>query len=242
MEKYKRIQNRRLWYYMILLIFLFMGVCIVSPRQAQAATAVKVQSKAVAYADIRCTKLLEVTYPVKGDRIKNLKSSSSNLKIMETEYSYSKSENHSIISYYAKKAGTYKITFDVYKADNKKRSSHSVTVYAGKFQGFWKINDKYYKKWPGYGGDNGHVTYYTTASSGKIAFAVPKGGKLLKLEKSYYTAAGKEVKTRISNGTKVSYNHSSSYYANETTFTATYKDTYTNKTHSISLIVRCLAK
>lgn len=242
MKTYKSIRNSRLWYFAIFLLLLFVGACLGNTQRVQAATAVKVQSKAVAYTDIRHTKTLEVTFPEKGDRIKNLKSSSANLKIMETYYSYSKSENQSIISYYAKKTGTYKITFDVYKADNKKRSSHSVTVYANKFQGNWKIDGKYYNKWSGYGGYNGNVTYYTTASAGKIAFVLPKGCKLSKLEKWYDTASGKTVTTKISNGAKIPYNRSSSSITASTTFRATYKDTYTNKTYIMSLTVVCLAK
>ncbi len=63
-----------------------------------------------------------------GKNIKNLKTNNKNLKAKVTSLSLSSSQNSGYIGVYAKKTGTYKVSFDVYNAKNKKVKSLSVKV------------------------------------------------------------------------------------------------------------------
>lgn len=203
--------------------------------------------------------------PALGDKIKNLKSNSKNLYVKQTagrdyKSSWDTSSNGSSVTLgmYAKKAGTYKVTFDIYSSNNKKKSSKTITVYAK--------SDLPIKKFT-YGGK---VYKYNVnqKSSGKIQVKMNSGYKLKKIEVGKYqvknTANGKESEikyTTIKNGSKITlskvpytYEYKSgslteSYYSNsfskgmnaETLIRITYTDKYTKQsattTYSLSRFV-----
>lgn len=196
--------------------------------------------------------------PAVGDKIKNLKSSNKNLYVKQTgkndhKDSWDSSNDGSsvILGLYAKKSGTYKVTFDIYSSKNKKKSSKSITVYAK--------SDSPIKKFT----YNGKAYNYNVndAASGKIKVTMNSGYKLKKIEVGKYqvknTTSGKEsaIKyTTVKNGSKItlskvpytyefkygslsgdsySYNFSKRMSA-ETIVLITYIDKYTKQTATMS--------
>lgn len=220
---------------------LFSSCVVMHPHNIYAASSVKVQSKARAYVPFSSyIESIEVTLAAKGDYVTNLKTSSSNLKAVETSRTYGSRGNFSNIALYAKKTGTYKLNFDVYKKNKIKRSHHTVTVYAINCNGFWKVNDKYIAK-PntGFSASNANSPYYyTSAKSVKVSFSVPKGCKLIKLEK---VNESKDTAQKISNGSVNSLFRTgySGEYLTNTLFRATLKDTYSNTVITKQMYVWC---
>ncbi len=71
---------------------------------------------------------ISVQLGTNGKNIKNVKTNNPNLKAKVTSLSIDSSQNSGYIGVYAKKTGTYKVSFDVYNAKNKKVKSLSVKV------------------------------------------------------------------------------------------------------------------
>lgn len=144
----------------------------------------------------------------KGDRIKNLKSNSSNMRV-KADSIYSAYSENSYIHIYCKKAGTYKLSFDLYTKSNKKRNSYSITVYAAKC---WKLTNSNIKSIQLDGKDieNDIVLqpgtdarlYYTTKTSAKVKVTVSKNVTLKKIQVSTYSKNGTFVEKTIKNGSK----------------------------------------
>lgn len=153
--------------------------------------------------------------PSTGDVIKNVKSSSKNLAVRQTSMSDEKSSyntsNSVTLGMYAKKTGTYTVTFDIYSAAGKKKSSKKITVYAK--------SDSPVKKFT----YNGKAYAYSAnhAASGKIKVTMNSGYKLKKIEVGKYTVSktidGQESNlkwTKVNNGAKITLSkvpHTSSY-------------------------------
>ena len=158
--------------------------------------------------------------PKYGMVIKNLKTSSKNLvvKVTGTEDAqnpYTKTSSSSAtLSVYAKKAGTYKVTFDLYYRSGKKSSRKTIRVYAA--------SDSAVKSCTFNGKP---ISYgFTSAKSGKIKVTMNKGYKLKKVEigKTRVKKSGKNTSSSIvyktiKNGQKVTLSTTPYRYGNETT-------------------------
>ena len=137
---------------------------------------------------------IEVPVTAYGDTIKNVKSSSKNLVAAYSGryQDYSKSEpagnvNRATISIYAKKAGTYTVSYDVYKKNGKKRASRKIKVFAK--------GDDPVKKITFAGKDIGGLT---KLKQGKLVVKMNSGNTLKKIE-----IGTNKRKTTKSTGSKV---------------------------------------
>ncbi len=154
-----------------------------------------------------------------GDTVQNVKASSSNLIAKVTERRYNKYKEHvsgytyddngnyippkyeiktdysSIyISCFAKKKGSYKVTFDVVKADGTVRCTKTIkvkTTYPETKSPVKKIT---------YAGKNIYDIYpYTKTTSGKLSVTMNKGFKLKKIEVITTGKDGKSVIKTVKN-------------------------------------------
>jgi len=136
------------------------------------------------------------------------------------------------ISYFAKKAGSYKVTFDVIKADGTKRCTKTIKVktygttvspvksikYAGK---------EFYNYYP-----------YTTKTSGKLSVKMSSNYKLVSIEVGTLNSKGERVYKKVKNNktiklaktAKYTYKYDYEQYDYDELFPSTYiKITYQNK-------------
>lgn len=166
---------------------------------------------------------IRVSYS-KGDaQIKNLKTNSKNLIAKQT-YQYfhdwggSDNDNYGTaeIGLYAKKAGTYQVTFDVCSQSGKKNSRHTVKVIARN-----PGASDYPIKRVTFAGKN---TFYEISKkkSGKFKVVLNKGYKLKSITMTYYDKSGKEVTKKIKNNGKVTLSEYASKHENE--WTSSYSD------------------
>lgn len=173
-----------------------------------------------------------------GDyKIANLKSSKKNL-LVRTTYTYSYDKKYSgsaTISMYAKKKGTYTVTFDVVDRSNKKLKSHSVKVYAA---------DEPAVKKAEFGGSEIFYGSVCEKSSGTFKVTMNKGYRLKSITIHTYDKNGKSVSKKFKNGKKAAlgkyrrisegskgkdYEYWSASLLAETYFEIAYIDKYTKK-------------
>ncbi|MCR5283604.1 MAG: hypothetical protein K6E18_09555 [Lachnospiraceae bacterium] len=158
-----------------------------------------------------------------GDTIGNVQSSSPNLiaQITEKHYSKSKEKDYSAspydenqkyigypvvtkikpgetrISFFAKKAGTYKVSFDVIKKDGSIRCKKYITVTTN-YTYDTPIKEVRYA---------GKLVYdygpYITKTSGKISVKMNKGFKLVRIEIGKPDSTGSYVYKKIKNNAKI---------------------------------------
>lgn len=195
-----------------------------------------------------------------GATITNVKSSSKNLlaKItadnysINSEYSYdpvtyeskytrTKKVSSQYISYFAKKSGKYKVTFDVVDKDGVVVEKGSITVKT------YASATKQPVKRITYNGKDVYEYIYCTQKSGKIKVTMNKGFSLVKIEVDKVGKGGVISPAKIRNNAKVSLitsryslESSSDYYTREsdpifpyTYIYITYKD---NKTKEIDTV------
>lgn len=141
-----------------------------------------------------------------GDRVSNIQSNSKNLiaqKTLETFslYEWSDSCNYYVtyISYFAKKKGTYKVSFDVIKADGTKKCTKTITVKAVS-----NTSTTSPVKSIKYAGKDLY-TYmpYSTKTSGKLKVSLKKNYKLVSIEIGKYNKKGNLVYTKVKNNQKI---------------------------------------
>lgn len=191
---------------------------------------------------------VRITYFKEGRTIKNLKSNSSDLLVKQTRQSWNihyadASNNCAEISMYAKKAGKYKVTFNVCNAQNKVVSKHTVNVTATT-----AYNSPIKKAT--FAGKLTYPSSIVSKKSGKFKVTMNKGFKLESITMQTYDAQGKRVEKKIKNNANVTlgeyayknennyeYSYSDSwsyyYYTNmfaETVFTVQYQNTKTKAT------------
>ncbi|MBQ7065542.1 MAG: hypothetical protein IJN92_01855 [Lachnospiraceae bacterium] len=188
-----------------------------------------------------------------GDRVMNVKSNSKNLlaqktreryyRTTEKDYSTGKYKTEvdygiTYIGFFAKKAGTYKVTFDVIKADGTLRCTKTITVktYSYTAPGINPV------KSVKYAGKDLYTHYpYTEKKSGKLKVTLKKGYKLVSIQIGKYDK-GKLVYKKIKNNRKITlatkkvsksttkYTNGSSTHTYDELFPTTYiKIMYKNK-------------
>ena len=149
-----------------------------------------------------------------GDRVTNIKSSSKNLIAKKTRESYSSKTRknkqtgkattevdygNTYISFFAKKAGTYKVTFDVVKPDGTVRCTKTITVKTNSYEAATSPI-----KSIKYAGKDLYSYYpYTTKTSGKLKVTLKKGYKLVSIKIGKYDSNGKMVYTKVKNNGKI---------------------------------------
>ncbi len=151
------------------------------------------------------TNQIEITYSEGDAQIKNIKTNSKNLIAKQTyqyyhqeAYTYSERPyGYARIGLFAKKAGNYRVTFDVCGPDGSKKSSHSLRVKAGNSD----RNESPVKK----ATFAGKETFFELCGkkSGKFKVEMNKGYKLKSITMITDDANGKSVEKKIKNNTKV---------------------------------------
>ena len=142
--------------------------------------------------------VITFTLPAYGDVVKNVKVNSKDVIARVTGYDvYRHSETYSgdsedyktvSIGAYSKKEGKYKISFDIYSAKGKKKSSKRVNLFVKSDSPFYKVT--YAGKPYNYGED--------VPKSGKFKVVMSKGYKLKKLEVgTYKQTKDKDDETRV---------------------------------------------
>lgn len=179
------------------LIFIIVGTVLVSHGQAVAASKADVPASVhisagnqVGYA---CD-IIRVSFAKNKDHIKNVKTSSKSLHAEVTNILRDSYNNLAEIGLYAEKKGTYKVSFDIYNAKNKKVSSHSVKVYAYAESPVKSIS---------YGGaDMTHGTCYTELPSGKLSVTMNNGYKIKEIRVITFNKKG-ELVTKFAENNEV---------------------------------------
>lgn len=188
-----------------------------------------------------------------GDRVGNIKSSSSNLLVKKTRESHSNitikdwetnqkttKQNYrsAYLSFFAKKAGEYKVTFDVIKEDSGIRCTKTITVKAvGSRTNVSPIKSIKYA-----GKDLYNYYPYATKTTGKLKVVMKKQYKLQSIEVGKTNKSGKVEYKKVKNNKKISlakkttYTHNYNYgssgakYTYDELFPVTYiRITYVNK-------------
>lgn len=188
-------------------LFLFAGLLIESCLTVSAAAEVP---KKVRIKPNSAYEVFELSLSEPTDKIRNIKTSSTNLKAKETKIDiYVDSEGKTVrnkraISLYAAEEGRYTVSFDITGADNTKKSRKKVTVYAYSDLAVKEITL------------DGKTTYggITEKASGRLKVAMNSGYKLKKIEIGKYVktteADGKSIDsnvkyTKIKNNSKVTF-------------------------------------
>lgn len=220
------------------------------PGIVAAATAPEATAPAAEHVAVKQTysQEIEVVFAEGDYKIANLKSSSSNLLLRTTYIGASSSKRsydsehpygYAEIGMYAKKKGTYVVTFDVIGRNQEVRSSHSVKVYA---DGNTPVKKTTF---------NGSTNIYSTLApkaKGKFKVTMTKGYQLQSITMTTYNKAGKMVTKKVKNGANVTlgkYRRISEGYKNaasenwsaellaRTQFRVTYKDKYSGEAKDI---------
>ena len=209
-------------------VLVFGGVVVLPAQEVSAVTKLTYQSKVRTGVGVEFMGSFTVNFVKKGDKIKNLKSSSKNLVVRPT-YTHSGyvdgSNFYASYSLFAKKKGTYKVTFDVYNAANKKiASKKKITVYAegtGNVIQSVKLDGKEIKQ-------NYSNNAYTTKKDGKVKFTYGKGIDVLSIKVEKYDKKSTYVPKSFVNGRKVTFgtyaygstSKYTSYYSGSSTTTS----------------------
>lgn len=189
MKKLQKISNK--WFLLVIGLCILLGSGMsVSAANSLAPSKVHITAKYNGYQNYYETPIA-FDLKAKGDTIANLKSSSANLltrqvyKDIRAEEGYFHS--HVGIGIYAKKSGTYTVTFDILNKNGKKKSTEKVKVYADANQPVKSMT---------FGGKKVGNMLFTTSGSGKLKVTMNSGYKLKKIELGTW----KKVKTK--NGTE----------------------------------------
>lgn len=168
---------------------------------------------------------ISVQLGTNGKNIKNIKTSSKNLKAKVTRLSLSSSSNSGYVGVYAKKTGKYTVSFDVYNAQNKKIKKFTVKVNVTEptFS-----NNSPFKSVTF---DNKEYDYAKTVynkNSVKVNVKMNKGYKLKKIEYSTYskpvaktnssystTYSNSEITKKVKNGKSIQLGHYGYYYGHD---------------------------
>lgn len=180
--------------------------------------------------------------------IKNIKTYSGkrrtqNLVVKQTyKYKYKEASRPYLrLTFYAKKTGTYRITFDIYKDSKakKKMTSRTIKIHASTFGSIVSKVNLNGKSIIGKNPSN-RSTYYTSLSSARVKFSLAKGCRIRGIKVVKRDQNGNDRTYGFSNGRKVSlgrygvfsdddYSWSRGMWAS-TTFKITYRDSYAQDT------------
>lgn len=175
-----------------------------------------------------------------GDRVTNVKSSSSNLLAKKTyerrytdtytDYEYDEntyegkyvqktktSYSFAYISFFAKKAGKYKVTFDVIDAQGKVKCTKTISV-----ETYRDSVSKPIVKSIKYAGKDFYEHYpYATKKQGKLSVKLAKGYSLVSIERGVSDAQGNYVYKKIKNNKTLKLATSQKYSYSNSSFSRT---------------------
>lgn len=229
------------------LICMLFAVCmavtslLIPDTQAQAAS--KVPKKVHIQTKQTYTDDIQVVFGEGDYKLANVKSNSKNLHVRTTYVNATGSEDasnketpwgYATIRLYARKNGTYTVTFDVVGRDRKVKSHHSVKVRADALSAVKNITF------------DGQYLYGVAAKAkGKFKVSLNKGYKLVSIRMTTYDKSGKAVTKKIKNGSSVTLGkyRSKTVYEDSATrenwradllakteFEISYKDSFTKET------------
>lgn len=243
---------------------LFLALCLaftaLAMPQTEASAKATVDSSVQIVAGQTYNSPVAVVYS-KGDaKLSNIKSSSKNLLVRQTYQYYHASESktseypygYANLSLYAKKPGSYTVTFNVCDESGKKVSSHKVKVFAAAYSGYTSPVKKVT-----FAGKTDLFYSLTSKKSGKFKVTMNSGYRLKSIAMSCYNAEGDKVTKTIKNNANValgrytsmsedeyssSYSDYWSYYMYSsmfatTTFEVTYQNTKTKAVGTYSYIL-----
>ena len=204
-----------------------MAVAVIAVPDLDASAQATLESSNVdIMVDSQYSSIIRVKYSQGDAQIKNIKTNSKNLIARQTEQEYRKYEDsydkdtpfgYAEIGLYARKAGKYKVTFDVCDAAGAKVSKHTVKVSASEnVEGTFPIRKATFA--------NKTDAFYNLSNkaSGKFKVVMNKGYKLESITMTYYNAEGKSVTETIKNNATVSLG--SYAYKNEYEYSSKYSD------------------
>lgn len=191
-----------------LALALIMAVTVVAMPDMDASAKAKLSKKTIVITTKSVyNETIQVTYSKSDKYIKNLKvkgSGSKNLLVRQTcqnyhENSYSTDNGYASLSFFAKKKGTYKVTFDVYNKNDKKENAFTVTVKAVDSVGSYD----YPIKSATFDGKTNVFYDLTTKKSGKFKVKMKNGYRLKGITLTYYDKKGNYKTKKIKNNAKV---------------------------------------
>ena len=207
-------------------VLVFGGVVVLPAQEVSAVTKLTYQAKVRTGVGVEFPGYVTINFVNRGDKVKNLKSSSKNLVVKPTATYSGYSSYTATYSLFAKKKGTYKVTFDVYNAANKRIArKKTITVYAegrGDVIKSVKLDGKEMKHY------SNNDSAFTTKKAGKVQFAFGKGVDVLSIKVEKYDKKSVSVPKSFVNGRKVTFGT----YAYGSTYknTSYYDGSYTEMT------------
>ena len=197
----------------VLLLCLTMGVSI----SAHAATVIPSKVRGYPKSINRISLTLEKDQYIKITSAKNLKAKVVYENWNTTTDAYNTSSNASI-SYYTAKTGTFKISFDIYRASTgKKLKSKTIVAYVK--------SDSPIKSFL-VNGSTSYQSHFISGKTAKIKVTMNKGYTLKKLEVGTYKApvakenrkeSGEPVYKTFKNGGKITLGNNCYYYSSDST-------------------------
>ncbi len=212
---------------LIFSVCLMAAVMIVPDTAAYAKASVSSQSVDM-MPEFQNPDIIEITYDAANAQLKHIKTNNKNLIARQTYQKNRKEADRwdkenpygcAKIGLYAKKTGTYKVTFDVY-AGGKKASSHSVNVFVRS-----NTDTDYPIKKATFAGK---TEFYgvTGKKSGKFKVTMNKNYKLKKIEVRTYDKNGREVVKTVKNGAKITLGAYAYKYENDYSYHSSYNSSW----------------
>lgn len=179
------------------------------------------------------------TNVIKNIKVYSGKKRTNNLVIKQTyKYKYEYATSPYIrMTFYAKKTGTYKVSFDIYKNSKAKRkmASRTMRIHASTFGSVVSKVAVNGKDVIGQNPNN-QYSYYTSLRSAKVKFSLAKGCRIRSIKVIRRDQNGNDRTYSFSNGKKVSFGTYGIFNDDEyswnrgmwsyTTFRITYRDSY----------------
>ena len=218
----------------VLALVLVLGSVVVLPPQEVSAAVMSYPKKVRAGVGANYSSSITVNFAKKGDVVKNLKFDKKALMIKKTRtYSYVDSyvnEQGKVVTeesfytrftFYAKKAGTHKIKFDIFRKGKKVGKTKTIEVVAagnGALISSVKVGGKNVIE------NNMHgYSYPATSKKAKVSFTLAKGAKITKVEVGKYDKKGKLVYKKVNKkGSTVTF--STIGYGYDSKYTSTYSN------------------
>jgi len=220
---YLRKTLKRFTCVVLAMMIAFAGI-VIMPQEASAAAVT--YPKNVRIGTDMYSQRISVNMVASGDIIKNIKVSSKDLVARRTSYyrGVDRKNTYEIITVYAKKEGKYKLSFDVFKANGKKRGkTRTITIHANNNHRFFRavrVNNTNVVT------DNSNTySFRTTGKSATVRFGLAEGYKIRKIEVGKPNKKGVVNYKTVKNGQKTTFGtYAYSYYNKGTLGTSWTKD------------------
>lgn len=178
----------------VLSLIMALGIFALPVTDAKAAAKATVTKAVHLYVGDVKDGAIAINFAEKGDRVKNLKTSSKNLyaKVVGINMGSSETDCTARIGLFAAKKGNYTVSFDIVNSEDKKISSHSVKIYANTERAIKSVKFA--------GGDMHGITNKT---KGKLSVTMNKGYKLTKIVVETYDKNGERKSKTVKNNSTI---------------------------------------